>query len=84
MNALFCMTEKQSSAVLTDETVHVVRVAGVVRDGEAAVTDSHLTLSKRQREITQLIQQAAQSLRTQMSKSHQTSFVRFQNDLHIH
>ncbi len=70
MNALSCMTEKQSSAELTDETVHVVRVAGVVRDGEAAVTDSHLTLSKRQREITQLIQQAAQSLRTQMSKSH--------------
>jgi len=45
-----------------------VRVAGVVWNGEAAVTDGHLTLSKRQCEITQLIQQAAQSLRTQTHK----------------
>lgn len=50
--------------------MHVVRVAGVVWDGEAAVTDGHLTLSKRQCEITQLIQQAAQSLRTQTYKRH--------------
>lgn len=65
--------KKQTNQIanqLTDETVHVVRVAGVVWDGEAAVTDGHLTLSKRQCEITQLIQQAAQSLRTQIYKSH--------------
>lgn len=63
-------SDSQSTAELTDETVHVVRVAGVVWDGEAAITDGHLTLSKRQCEITQLIQQAAQSLRTQAYKSH--------------
>lgn len=65
----------QSLSELTYETVHVVRVAGIVWDGEAAVTDGHLTLSKGQCKITQLIQQAAQCL-----KHEQREIIRFMNN----
>lgn len=41
---------------LTDETVHVLRVPGIIWNGEVAVTDGHLTLPKRQSEVAQLVQ----------------------------
>lgn len=48
--------------VLTDEAVQIVGVARVVWDGEAAVTDGHLALTKGQREEAQLVQQTAERL----------------------
>lgn len=48
--------------VLTDETVHVLRVARVVRDGEAPVADCHLALPEGQSEVTEFIQQTAHGL----------------------
>lgn len=43
--------------------MQIIGVAGVVRYGEAAVTDGHLAFTKRQREEAQLVQQTSQSLR---------------------
>ena len=48
--------------ILTDEAVHGLRVAGVVRDGEVAVTDGHLALTKRQGKVAQLVQQTTHCL----------------------
>lgn len=48
--------------VLTDETVHVLRVARVVRDCEASVADCHLALPEGQSEVTEFIQQTAHGL----------------------
>lgn len=48
--------------VLTDETVHVLRVAGVVWDSETSITDSHLALPKRKSEVAQFIEQTTHGL----------------------
>lgn len=48
--------------ILTDEAVHGLRVAGVVGDGEVAVTNGHLTLAEWQGEVAQLVQQTAHGL----------------------
>lgn len=47
---------------LTDETVHIRRIAGVVWDSKTAITDSHLALSKRKSEEAELIKETAHGL----------------------
>lgn len=46
----------RDTRLLTDETVHVLGVTGVVWDSETSITDSHLALPKRKCEVTQLIE----------------------------
>lgn len=41
--------------LLTDETVYFLGVAGIVRDGKAAITNSHLAITKRKGEEAKLI-----------------------------
>lgn len=48
--------------------MQIIGVAGVVWNGETAVTDSHLAFSKRQREEAQLVQQTSQSLGEQSTR----------------
>ena len=48
--------------ILTNETVHVLGVAGDVWDCEAAVTDSYLTLPKRKCEVAQFIEKTTHGL----------------------
>lgn len=47
---------------LTDETVHVLRITGVVWDGETPITDRHLALPKRKREEAEFIEETAHGL----------------------
>lgn len=47
---------------LTDETVHVLRIARVVWNSEASVTDRHLALPKRKCEEAEFIEETAHSL----------------------
>lgn len=42
--------------------MEIIGVAGVIWNGETAVTDGHLAFTKGQREEAQLVQQTAQSL----------------------
>lgn len=53
----------KAARALTDETVHVLRVAGVVGDCEASVADGHLALPEGKSEVTEFIQQTAHGLR---------------------
>lgn len=52
----------QKTYRLTDETVHVLRIAGVVWNSETSITDSHLALSKWKSEEAELIEETAQCL----------------------
>lgn len=63
-SSVFAHTQHLNKTVcaLTDETVHVLRVARVVWDCEASVADRHLALPKRQSEVTEFIQQTAHRL----------------------
>ena len=47
---------------LTNEAVKIIRVAGVIWNGETAITDGHLAFTKGQSEEAQLVQQTAQRL----------------------
>lgn len=47
---------------LTDETVHVLRIAGVVWNSKTSVTDRHLALPKRKREEAEFIEETAHGL----------------------
>lgn len=54
--------------------MHVLGISRIVWNGEAAVTYSHLTLAKGQREETELVKQTAQGLKKESSKLlHRTS-----------
>lgn len=48
--------------VLTDETVHVLRIAGIVWDSETSIADCHLALPKGKSEVTKFIEQTAHGL----------------------
>lgn len=59
----FCThTTIRTVCVLTDETVHVLRVARVVWDCEASVADRHLALPEGKSEVAEFIQQTAHRL----------------------
>lgn len=47
---------------LTDETVHVLRIAGVVWNSETSITDRHLALPKRKCEEAEFIEETAHCL----------------------
>lgn len=51
--------------LLTDETVHVLRVARVVWDCETSITDGHLAFAKRKSEVAQFIEQTSHGLHRQ-------------------
>lgn len=57
-------TTVKTVCVLTDETVHVLRVARVVRNCEASVANCYLALPEGQREVTEFVQQTAHGLCT--------------------
>lgn len=61
-NPLHCFLDLCPYQTLTDEAVHVLRVPGVVWNGEVAITNGHLALPKGQGEVAQLVQQTAQGL----------------------
>lgn len=47
---------------LTDETVHVLRIAGVVWNSETPITDRHLAFPKRKCEEAEFIEETAHGL----------------------
>lgn len=47
---------------LTDETVHVLRITGVVWNRETSITDRHLALPKRKCEEAEFIEETAHGL----------------------
>lgn len=47
---------------LTDETVHILRITGVVWNGETSITDRHLAFPKRKREEAEFIEETAHGL----------------------
>lgn len=51
--------------ILTDETVHILRVARVVWDSETSIADCHLALPKGKSEVTEFVEQTAHGLHRQ-------------------
>lgn len=51
----------------------IIRVAGVIWNGETAITDGHLAFTKGQSEEAQLVQQTAQRLEKEDNHMHAPS-----------